>query len=633
MNRIHSPKTLVLVFIAATLIILASSNWLTGVRLDLSENGLYTLSEGTEEILGKLDQPVSLTLYFSDKASTQLPALRTYAQRVEELLLEYESLSNGKITFEKIDPVPFSEEEDAAALAGLQGIPAGPRSDDVYFGLVAKNDAGAEEVIPFMQPDKEAYLEYELTRLISSLAKTSVPKVGVISGIEIQGGYDYMTRQQRPAWAIMEFIEEGFEIEWIEDDATSIEGVEVLLLLAPQNLSDSLLFAIDQYVLAGGRTLVFLDPYSEVAAQQGGMPSIQRSDLAELLPNWGLELRKDVIATDFENSMVVSLGQGRNPVRHIGLFSTGPDSFVQEDIILFGLEDLNWSSAGILDTVEGASTTVEPLIATSDQSMPKPAEMLLQLHDPEALLSDFAPSGERYTLAARVSGKAKTAFADGIELVKESPSSEEKESNASASDEEKTTVQTEQLKPRLLEGDNIQVMVFSDSDILSDRLWVQVQNFFGQQIVTPWSDNGSLLINSLETMSGAPELIKIRSQGRFTRPFEVVNDLRRDAEERLLAQQELLEEELGATEQKLIELEQLRNEGDGALFTAEQETELLKFQEEKLKIRKQLRDVQHQLDQDIEALGTQLKLINIFLVPGLICLFVLLGTARKRVAA
>lgn len=629
-----SPKLLISVFILMFFIILLSSKSLMGVRLDLSENGLYTLSTGTKKILQSLEQPVSLTLYFSDKATSQLPALRIYAQRVEELLEEYVNLANGKLVFEKVDPVPFSEAEDEAALAGLQGVPVGSRGDVVYFGVRVKNDAGAEEVIAFMQPDREAYLEYELTKLISSLSKSALPKVGVYSGIDIQGGFDFMTRQSRPAWTIVDYIQQGFELEWIDDNATEINDIDVLLLIAPRNLSERLQFAIDQFVMAGGRTLIFLDPYAETLATQAGMPSVQRADLAELLPGWGLQLREDVFVTDFANSMVVGLGQSRNPVRHIGLISIKPQEAVHngsQDIIVHGLESVNWSSAGILDKVENAAVEITPLLLTSEQSQPREAELLNSLHDPKTLLDEFAPTGERYMLAAKVTGSAKTAFPDGIRYT-EAPVSED-EAEADAQEPETVSQATEiHLPAKFTETNTLRLLVVSDTDILSDRLWVQVQNFFGQQVVTPWADNGSLLVNALENFSGHPELIQIRSQGRFSRPFKRVEGLRLDAEARFLEQQKRLQDELSATESKLVALEQIREEGDGAMFSPEQESELQNFQNEKLKIRKQLREVQHQLDQDIADLGTRLKMLNIFLVPGLIFLWVLLAAMRKRFA-
>lgn len=636
MKLTASPKVLVGVFMLMFFIILVSSKFLSGARLDLSENGLYSLSEGTERILESIEQPVTLTLFFSDKASSQLPALRTYAQRVEELIEEYVNLSNGKLVFEKIDPVPFSEAEDEAALAGLQGVPFGTRGDVVYFGLRIKNDEGAEEVIPFMQPDREAYLEYELTKLISSLSKTSLPTVGVYSGIDVQGGFDYMTRQSTPAWTILDYIQQGFDIEWIDDNATEIKDIDVLLLIAPQNLSEQLKFAIDQFVVGGGRTIVFLDPYIETMAAQGGVPSVQRSDLSELLPNWGVSLRDDKFVTDFTNSMVVGVGQSRNPVRHIGLLSLNPQESVGEgeaDIIIHGLESINWSSAGILDKVEGSEVQVSPLILTSDQAQPREAELLTQLADPQTLMDDFAPTGERYILAAKITGQAKTAYPEGIRFT-ETVESEVSNDEASNESEEADEPETRDiaLDAKHLETDSLRLMVVTDTDVLSDRLWVQVQSFFGQQVVSPWADNGSLLVNAIENFSGHPDLIEIRSQGRFNRPFEKVESLRLDAEARFLEQQQRLEEELEATESKLVKLEQLRGEGEGAMFSDEQATELEKFQAEKLKIRKQLRDVQHQLDQDIESLGTRLKLINIFLVSGLIFLWVLIAAMRKRFA-
>lgn len=634
MKLTASPKVLIGVFVLMFCIILLSSKFLTGARLDLTESGLYSLSKGTERILQGIEQPVTLTLFFSDKASSQLPALRTYKQRVQELIEEYVNLSEGKLIFETVDPEPFSEAEDEAALAGLQGVPAGARGDVIYFGLRIKNEAGAEEIIPFMQPDREAYLEYELTKLISSLAKTSLPKVGVYSGIDIQGGFDYMTRQSKPAWTILDYIQQGFQVEWIDDHATEISDIDVLLLIAPQNLSEKLKFAVDQFVIGGGRTIVFLDPYAETIAAQGGIPSVQRSDLAELLPYWGIKLREDMFVTDFANSMVVGVGQSRNPVRHIGLLSINPQESVGEarqDIIIHGLESMNWSSAGILDRVEGSEVQISPLVLTSDQSQPRKAELLTELADPQTLMNDFAPTGERYILAAKVTGKAKTAFPDGIRYTEEPEVVEENDAE-DAEKETKAEAVEISLAAKNLATDELRLLVVADTDVLSDRLWVQVQNFFGQQIVSPWADNGSFLVNSVENFSGHPDLIEIRSQGRFNRPFERVEALRLDAEARFLEQQKRLEEELDATESKLVELEQLRGESDGAMFSDEQATELEKFQTEKLKIRKQLRDVQHQLDQDIESLGMQLKLINIFFVPLLIFLWVLLAAMRKRFA-
>lgn len=630
---------LIAVFAALFAVIVLSSMFITGSRLDLSENGLYTLSDGTESILGKLERPVSIDYYFSDKATSQLPALRTYAKRVEELLNEYQAKSDGMITVTKIDPEPFSDAEDTAALSGLQSVPGGARGDEIYFGLVAKNEAGGEEVIPFIQPDKEAFLEYDLTRLISALSRESLPKIGIYSGVDMQGGMDFMTRQQKPEWAILQYINDNFDLVWIEDEAVSIDGVDVLLLVAPQGISEQLEFAIDQYVLGGGKAIVFVDPFIETMASMGGMPTVQSSSLENLFTAWGVKFDESQFVADFDNSMVVSLGQGGQPVRHLGLLSLRPDAFEQDDVVLFGLESMNFSSTGYLDAIEGASTQFEPIIKSSQQSALKPADMLTSLHDPSALMSGFVPTQEAYALAARVSGPAKTAFPEGIEVTEDvsapaATAATNSQDAESGEVESEGTIVTRTINPELTESEQINVMLVADSDVLSDRLWVQVQNFFGQQIVTPWADNGTFLLNSVENLTGQAELISIRSQGRYSRPFERVDALRRDAEERFLAQQELLEEQLMATEEKLLQLEQARDAGDVSMLSDEQEAELLKFQEEKLKIRKQLRDVQHQLDRDIESLGTRLKLINILLIPSLICILaVFMGMRQRRLAS
>ncbi|KZX75094.1 hypothetical protein A3715_02335 [Oleiphilus sp. HI0009] len=610
---------LVSAFVALFLIILLSSNLLSGVRLDLSEGGLYSLSDGTESILENLESDVTIDYYFSEQATSQLPALRTYAKRVEELLTEYESKSNGKLSINKIDPAPFSEQEDEAALAGLQSVPGGARGDEIYFGLVAKNAAGREEVVPFIQPDKEAFLEYDLTRLISALSRETLPKIGIYSGADIRGGFDVMSRQQTPEWAALQFINDNFDLEWIEDDAEAIEDVDMLLLIAPQDLSQRLQLAIDQYALSGGKVMVFVDPYIETMAMMNGMATVQSSNISALFESWGVAFDESQFITDFENSMVVSLGQGGQPARHLGLLSLGPNALSQDDVVLFGLESINLSSVGAMSAAEGASTVFTPVIQSSAQSALADVNVLTTLNDPSTLMNDFVPTEQRYTIAARVGGSAESAFPDGITV------SEELADGEGSVDLK--------LEPSVLSSENINIMIVADSDVLSDRLWVQVQNFFGQQIISPWADNGSLLLNSVENLSGQSELISIRGQGRYSRPFERVEALQRDAEERFLAQQEALEAQLIATEEQMFELEQMRDGGDVVSLTEEQNKALLRFQEEKLKIRKQLRDVQHQLDQDIDALGTKLKLINIFLVPVLICFFALmLGFRQRRIA-
>lgn len=620
---LRTRSGLIFIALAAILLLLANNLLFSGWRIDLTESKLYTLSDESRKVVSNLQEPLTLTLYFSQKGTAELPALRNYARRVQELLGEYANIAGDNIQFSVVDPQPFSEEEDAASAAGLQGIPSGVRGDEIYFGLVGRDQHDNEEVIQFFQPDKEQFLEYELTRLVYKLSHPKQPRVGIISALSLNGGFDYMTQQQSPAWVVVQQIEDLFDIEWIPEDAEQIAGdIDMLLLVHPKGLSDATLLAVDQYALSGGKVLAFVDPMAEAESSPAMMmPTSKRSDLEPLLSAWGVKLVEGKILGDYANSMVVSMGNRQGPVRHIGLMGLGPESLNQGDVVLSGLESVNLSSVGILQPLDGATTTIEPMITSSAESAPLDASLWQTLRNPEDLMKGFVPTGEHYTLAARISGPAKTAFPDGIEI----ETSVENESEADNTSNTETKTETRKVASTIKSADTIHVVVVADTDVLSDRLWVQVQDFFGQRIVTPWADNASLLVNLLENLSGSAELINVRSRGRYSRPFTKVEDLRRDAEERFLEQQKNLEAKLSETESKLVELERAREGGDGSVLSAEQEAELKKFAEEKLKIRKELREVQHQLDQDIEALGSQLKFINIFLIPLLLVGLVVIG--------
>ena len=623
-----SKVGLVAVLAVFILFSLLNATFFKSVRFDLTEGQLYTLSNETQKIISELESPVSLKLYFSEKATTELPGLRTYAHRIKELLQEYEGLANGNILLEFVDPIPFSENEDEASSAGLQGIPVGVRGDEIYFGLVGKNNRDGEEVISFFQPDKEPFIEYELTKLIYNLSKSKLPVVGVISGVNINGGFDYRAQQRQPAWVVMQQVEDLFDVRMLADDLDEIDSeVDILLLVHPKELEPQALFAIDQFVMKGGRTLVFIDPFAETDQPPAPMATAgRRSDMAFLLATWGLKLQEDNIVGDFANSLVVNMGGGANPTRHIALLGLDVTAFNQDDVVMAGLESINMSSVGILEQLDTATTKITPLIMSSEESQPLLSDRLNTLQNPESLMDDFIPTNIRYMLAARVTGMAQSAYPEGLEV------EESVEQDAERSDETPNMMKR-LLTPETIKNENINVIVVADTDLLTDRLWVQVQQFFGERVVSPWADNSGFLVNALDNLSGNEDLINIRSRGRFSRPFTKVESLRRNAEEEFSAQQEVLQEQLEITETKLLELEQLRGDDDSAILSKEQELALTQFQAEKIKIRKELRDVQHQLDRDIESLGTELKLINIFLIPVLLTiLIIVIRLFRKRVS-
>lgn len=601
----------------------------SGARLDLTEQKLYTLSEGTRNILAQLNQPVELELYFSQKASADLVKVRAYQQRVRELLDEYVMLAGGKLSLKIIDPAPFSEEEDQATAYGLQAVPVSVSGDNLYFGLVAKaqlpqaaenqgsdekaEDAGKEQVaqLPFLQPDREAFLEYEITQLIYQVQQSKPVVIGLLSGLDVRGGFNPQTGRPAPAWMAIDQLDGPYELRSLTAGLDHIDDdIDLLLLVQPPELTDSALYAIDQFALKGGRVLAFLDPVAETAPNGGLMgmgDSGSASSLNKLLQNWGVGWNPDQVVLDAANALVVNQGPGRPPLRHFGLLALHPESLNADDVVTAQLEAINLSSVGHFTALENALSSIEPWLYSSTEAMLTDANRLRMGGDLMALQRDFVPANEEFNLAVRVQGKADSAFPDGVDGVK--------------------------ADTHLASTDRLAVTLVADTDVLSDRLWVQVQNFFGQRIASPWADNGALLVNLADHLGGSADLISLRARGQYNRPFERVNTLRRDAEQQFLASEQRLQQELEETEQQLSALQDQRDGDNGVLtLSAEQQAALEQFQQKKIEIRKELRNVQHELDKDIEALGMRLKILNIFVLPLLFTLLLwgLVAWQRRR---
>ncbi|MDK1024833.1 MAG: Gldg family protein [Gammaproteobacteria bacterium] len=613
MNRIIYSGTGLALLLCAFLVFTVLNNLLfSSLRLDLTENKLYTLSSGSRQIIESIDEPINIYFFFSEKASADLTGLRTYAKRVEELLQEYEFYADGKILLHLVNPEPFSEAEDQAAEFGLQSVPVNNAGEELYFGLTGTNALDDVATIEFFQPDKEEFLEYEISKLLYNLTSPVKPVIGLMSGLKIRGDMDMRTFQSTPPWVVMSQIEQLFEVRDVDLTVTEIPvDISILMMVHPKSLAESTLRAVDQFVLGGGRLVVFIDPLAEMDRPQNNPmmfpePASQVSELNQLLSAWGLTMRENSILGDAQAALTVSAGASGGTIRHLAILGMSEANLSQQELITASLETINVATAGILDEIEDRTTTISPLIYSSTYAMPMDATQFQFLMDPADLLKGFNATGETYLVAARISGPANTAFPDD--------GSEESEQNT-----------------RLLNSDNINVIVFADTDLLADRMWVQVQNFFGQRIATPWANNGDLVINLLDNFGGSAALIGVRSRGRFTRPFEVVQNLRREAESRNLEKANELQMRLTETEQKLSELEENRKEKSLITLSPEQAQAINEFQEQKLEIRKQLREVRHQLDKDIEDLGSTLKFINIALIPILltIALLVLNFVARS----
>lgn len=612
MKRImYSGTGLLVLLLAFVAFNMASNVLLPGARLDLTEQKLYTISDGTREILEDLDEPITLYFFFSDRASKDMVVLRNYARRVEEMLREYERVAGDNLRLQIIDPQPFSEAEDRAAEFGLQAIPLQQTGEQLYFGLAGTNSLAQREVIPFFALEQEGLLEYELSRLVNTLAQEEKPEVGLISGLPMSGGMNPMTGQASPPWAAFEQIRQMFTIRNLDHDIDEIpEEVEVLLLVHPKALSEAALFAIDQFVLRGGRLLAYIDPLAEAdqsqEAMMDGMADGRASDLGPLLEAWGVQYNPEQVVLDGRLGMSVSRGQGQLPARHIGWLELEPNQFDQDDTVTAPLSLVTVATGGALIPMEGAQTRFTPLLSSTANSALTGTERFATLQDPEVLLNGFEADDQVYHFAARLEGPASTAYPEGLEG----------------------------RAPGITESNGINVLVVADTDMLTDRMWVQVQDFFGQRVPQPWADNGGLLINALDNLSGSEALISVRSRGDFSRPFTVVEDLQRQAERRYRASEQRLQQQLAETEQRLAQMQQGQDPSQLTELSAEQQQEIQRYLDQKLQIRKQLRDVRFQLNADIERLGAWLKVINIALVPALLTLGVLLwwvaGRLRRR---
>ena len=628
-GRTYTIGGIVLAVAAFLALNMFANQALTRFRLDLTEQRLFTLSEGTRNILGTIDEPVTLRLYVSRSLASRLPSISGYVARVRDLLQEYEYAADGKIILTVIDPEPFSEEEDRAVAYGLSGLPLLDGESTFYFGLVGTNTLDDQEVIPRFTRDREEFLEYDVTKMIHTLAQASRPVIGLLSGLPLDGQSQQAMMMGRPPqpWLILERMDELFEVRHLSPLSLERveEDVDVLMVVHPKRLSDTVRYAIDQFVVGGGHALVFVDPNAEADMNPTvpGLPPLPgKSELEDLLAAWGLELDTTRTVGDMQIGADVQAQMGDRVATILyPMWMNVPSPLLnREDVVTAELGNLTFGTAGALVTVPDTGLTVSPLAMTTPTGAGLvETEMVGPMADIERLVREFRPDGTSYVLAARVGGKAASAFPDGPPLpdtadegAGEGQEPGEGEAAAAESDSEGSEAPVEPVPDHLDEGE-IQVIVVGDTDFLQDQFWVQRQNVFGQSIPIPISANGSFVINALDNLTGSGDLIGIRSRGRFLRPFTVVNELRQDAELRFREKEKELLQRLEETEARLSELR--TGDGDEIVLTEDQRNAIVEFTKQRVRIRRELRDVRHSLREDIETLEASLKFINIGLVP------------------
>jgi ABC-type uncharacterized transport system involved in gliding motility auxiliary subunit len=611
-----------------------SNESLTSARVDLTQGHIYTLSEGTQSVLSKIEGPITLRLYLSKKIATRLPEFTSYAVRVEDLLREYRRQAGGNIRLQVIDPEPFSPEEDRAVGYGLRAAPVNNREDMFFFGLVGTNSVDDEEIIPFFTTEREEFLEYDVSKLIHNLIQVKQPVVGLLSSLPVegQGPRAALRGLTSPPWMVVEQMRQLFEVRSLEASLNEVPaGTDVLVVVHPKNLSDRTLYAIDQFVLRGGRVLAFVDANAEAeqGMSMGGlmMPArSRRSELDPLLETWGVVLEKDKIVGDLQLAARVRMERdGRELTFEYPVWLTvQPGQMSQEDIVTRQLGNLSLGTPGSLVPAKGATTSFTPLIETTRGAAAFSPESVALSEDPQNLLRSYRSEDRTFTLAARISGNIKSAFPDGP------PNDEEAEKKSE--DNEADSESSEAELPHIAESEEaVNIIVVADTDLLQDQFWVSVQDFLGTRIAVPTAANGSFVVNAVDNLAGSGDLISVRNRGSFVRPFERISELKQQAELRFRQKEQELMDRLDQTERKLIALEENRQGDDVTILTPAQQQELMEFRQQRLRIRKDLRDVRHRLRREIESLQDWLKFLNIALIPILVALGGL-GVAIWRVS-
>ncbi|MFT6898393.1 MAG: ABC-type uncharacterized transport system involved in gliding motility auxiliary subunit [Paraglaciecola sp.] len=599
-NKITIWFSMLFIAVLFFALVLLNNQLLSPFRLDLTEDQVYSLSDGSKKILTEIDEPINLYFFFSDKASKNMTSLRNYATRVESLLEEYASIADGKINFQVLDPEPFSEKEDTANQFGLTGANIGAAGEAVYMGLAATNALDDQKTIAFFDPQQERFLEYEISKLIYQLAKPKQVKVTLLTDLPVSGGQNPMTGAFDPPWTFYAQLEQLYVVEKITSDASELPGdTDVLMVVHPKGLSDELLFGIDQYLMGGGKMLAFVDPHNESdqMAMFGGDTLVSNSsNLGSLFAAWGIEFSASKVLLDAMAGLDIRTEEG-GIARHFGFVGLSKDQLDDKDVTTSNLDVINGASFGVLSKLSSSQVRWSPLFHSTVNADLLDATQYASTRDPEVLTNDFHSTNVQYALAGRISGKAKSAFnnapegLDGVEF-------------------KRTTT-------------DLNVIVVGDTDLLSDRFWVQQSDFFGETITTPFANNGDFITNAVENLGGSDALISIRSRGTFARPFDRVDQLTVVAEEKFREQEQLLQQQLDDTENQLRQLQEQQGEDGALVITAQQQQAIDNFMAQKIQIRKALRDVRHQLDKDIENLGNGLKFINIVASPWLLVLLLM----------
>lgn len=574
-------------------------------RIDLTDAQIFTISQATRDTLADIDEPLRVQFFFSRDLAAGLPVFQSYADRIKGLLKQYEAISDGNITVEFLHPKPFTPVEDRAVAQGLQGIPVDQAGNKFYFGLSVENATDDRGVIPFFDPARGQFLEYELTRLIDKVANPGKPTVGIISSLPLKGGgAQPMSLASLKPWAILEQLKEEFQVEMLASDTDVIpSNIDMLLLAHPADLREDSLYAIDQYAMRGGNMLVFLDSHLQLPDA-----SQTESSLEPLLSQWGVTMPQGRVAAEKDAAMYVQSGDQLSRLQafpKVTWLEMGQDYFAEDSIVTATLEKLRFIESGFFEQEGESQVDFHPLVTTTPAATTIDSETLKN-KTPETSLQlyrNYVPEGEPLVLAARLSGKPRSAF--------------------SGQEQDENHIEVAQAM--------MNTIIVGDSDMLRDDFWVERRSFMGSDLLRSVTDNGRFVLNAVEFLTGHESLISLRSRGTKERRFTVLDELKRDAEIAYREEEARLQGKLDDMEKRLRQLQ--KDDGQGKqLFADEEAEEIQQFRNLFLETRRQLRRVQQQLRENIEQLSTTLALINLGAVPLLVLIlaFIMPAWLRKQ---
>ena len=594
MNKFFN-KNYFLISVVSTVILFLSFNYIVqkinfNLGIDFTSNKTFTLSNGTKRVIDEIDEPIKINFVYSRNLSKNIPIIQNYANQVQGLLNRYSDLASGKIELSFIEPEPYSDDEDYVNRYGIQGFPIDQEGSKIYFGMIASNTTDDIEVVSFFDPSKAATLEKQLTDIVYKLNRSKKPMIGFLSWVDTAPPMMPNNQLGQGEYTILEELSYFYDFEFLDTDVESFEDIDLLFVYHPSDITDKTEYAIEQFILEGGETVIFLDPFFEKNDH-----SNKTSDLTNILKTLNINYNSNVIldgaqATRLQTQQNISDNTSLQTILKLNWPEVRGQFINQSEEIGNGLSLIRLVSAGGLAPLnEESEISYIPLISSSEVTMDLP---MREVHDPIKLINNFKPTGITYDFGVKLSGKTSSSFND-FEFIRE--------------DHIDSSVK------------DINVVLFSDADFIRNAFWARIQKFLDTNVIEATSDNGTLVTNVLDSMTGYDEFIDLRNKEAPFRPFVVVQKLQAEAEQKYLGQEQELQAQLDETLVKIQNLSGGRD-AESVNLTDKQLMELADFQLEVERKRQQLREVRRNLSKNIDRLANQINILNTFLIPILLIL-------------